>query len=292
MKRKGRIRTKFVLCHQNRNIKEVVFMKMSKVLTGLFVVLFAVASLAMLPAQAQAVDTDNDGFTDQEETDGLLIATGAVIDFPGLSSALPRDQRLDPASPDLFVILVPADTSELPANPVEYVSQSQADGGLGIVIHMIDPAQIGDDRMVISRGDGTFQKAVRVTENVSGSTGPLGAVNYGTPNGLDNAIVYTQRIINHIESVCDGASQCKDSTGKVGQALIDHYIMHTISHEIGHMMQLAPEYNRRFGGYHFKTGSKVVMEQSAKYTNKGGRVTFYISEDYSEPSQAAATLSD
>jgi hypothetical protein len=260
--------------------------------------------LAIFPIQSRAQDTDLDGFTDQQEIDGITFIDGTV--FPGASSGLPRELCMHPGEQDLFVILVPAAPTNLPADPLEFVYKPEAEGGVAITCHMITPAQAGPGRGVTHEVDANgnlildefgnpipIQRAVRVTESLDPDGDVLGIANYGTPNGIDYATVFTERIKNHVNSVCSGANVCIDNaTGLSGTALIDLYIKHTIAHEVGHMIMLAEEYNRRFGGYHYKAGSEVVMEQWVTYTSKqGGRnVTFYISTEYAAPSQVAAAL--
>jgi hypothetical protein len=240
-------------------------------------------------------DEDGDGFTNFQECEGLLPAVGAHITFFGLLNApdlTDRASYLHPLERDLFVILVPEMPSNFPANPLEFVSRPQADGGLGITLHVITPADpeyqevIAYDR-AITYEIGTpltpLQKAVRVTEDLHPEGIILGYANQGTPNGLDEAIIYTEHIKSHVNFVYGDPAL-------VPEGLIDTYIKHTIAHEIGHMTSLAVEYNRRFGGYHYKSGSEVIMEQAVKYTDKGGNITFYISTEYAAPSQQGFRL--
>lgn len=260
-----------------------------KTKVGLVFLTVAALTLGMVPALAMAQDSDSDGFTDLQEIEGIVLHNGDVV--PGLDSQLPREQRLDPTTPDLFVILVSAEdldptvSSNLPANPLEFINKPQAEGGLGIVTHEI-PYAVADPKRYVT----PTQKAVRITEKLDPEGIILGYANQGTPNGLDEAIIYTERIKNHIYSTCADAGTCIDSAGNTGQNLIDTYIKHTIAHEIGHMTRLAVDYNRRFGGYHYKSGSKVIMEQAVVYTDKKGKVTFYISTEYAEPSQEGLLL--
>jgi hypothetical protein len=145
---------------------------------------------------------------------------------------------------------------------------------------VITSAQAGPGREITSA-----QKAVRITENPDNSVGGiLGVSNYGTPNGLDLATIYPLRIINHVTAVYA-------DVGKVPPAgLTDIYIAHTLAHEISHMLALAVDYNKRFGGNHFKTGSGVVMDQSVKYTIKGSKVTFYVGTSYADQSKQGVVL--
>jgi hypothetical protein len=251
---------------------------------------------ALVGAADNGADYDNDGFTDYQECNGITLYNGTP--FPGFSSGELRANRLGPADQDLFVILISATDvglfySNFPSDPLLYVSRSVPEGGLGITTHLIPFSEANPDRFV---SPDSPQKAVRITEDLNADGIVLGVANQGTPNGLDEASIFTERIKNHVQSTCAEADEplsdnCTDSaTGFSGQELIDLYIRHTIAHEIGHMTMLAVEYNRRFGGYHYKAGSEVILEQAVKYTSKKGKVTFYISTQYAEPSQLGVQL--
>jgi hypothetical protein len=242
------------------------------------------AQVAFDCAQASStVDFDADGLFDRQECDGLPLPSG--VRFPScVGSTLPRSACLDPRSRDLFVMLVRAAAgSNLPNDPFVFVKRPQEQGGLGIETHLIPPT---DDRQVTAT-----QKAVRITESLDANGEILGVAQYGTPNGLDLATVFTERIKNFVNGQCAGATSCTSSTGASGPAaIVELYIQHTFAHELGHMLQLALEYNRRFGGYHYKSGSEVVMEQSVVVSSKGGRVTFLISTQYADSDKMEATL--
>ena len=256
-----------------------------KAKVGLGLLLVAALALAIVPSQARAQDSDLDGFTDQEEINGITLFDQTP--FPGFDPGMPRDECLDPATPDLFVILVratdlgesytniPEETDPGYFDPLEFVHKPQADGGLGIVTHEIPYDPANPDRYV---SQDSLQKAVRITESLHPEGNILGYANQGTPNDLDDAIIYTEHIKSHVNSVYGNPAA-------VPAGLIYTYIKHTIAHEIGHMTSLAVDYNRRFGGYHYKSGSEVIMEQAVKYTDKKGIITFYISTEYAVPSQ-------
>ena len=239
-----------------------------KTKVGLALLLVAALALAIVPirAWAQDTDTDGDGFTDDQESTDIRLMDGTLI-------------STDPNTPDLFVILVPASPSNLPANPLEFVSKPPAEGGLGVTTHEITAAQAGPDRTVSLDSP---QKAVRITEDLHPEGIILGYASQGTPNDMDDAIIFTEHIKSYVESVYDPAA--------VPAGLIDTYIRHTIAHEIGHMTRLSVDYNRRFNGYHYKAGSEVIMEQAVKYTDKKGVITFYISTEYAEPSIQGVVL--
>jgi hypothetical protein len=125
----------------------------------------------------------------------------------------------------------------------------------------------------------------------------LGTSNYGTPNGLDLATVYTQRIYNFIQSVCGTGflnnPDCSDSTGVWGQALVDKYVKHTIAHEAGHTMKLTKTFNSAYGGYHYAPSTSeplLIMAQSVTYVRDGSKVTFYIGGGFTSDDQINAKL--
>jgi hypothetical protein len=244
---------------------------------------------AAVGAADSGADYDNDGFTDFQECNGIALFDGTQ--FPGSNnSGADRSLRLGPADKDLFVILVRAANTLIPMDdPLEFVSAPPDQGGLGIITHLITESQ-ADDRTVSPPWP---QKAVRITEDPDPEGIILGYANQGTPNGLDEAIIYTRHIEKHVEEVCaEGYVYCRNSApfADSPDTIIPIYIKHTIAHEIGHMTMLAVDYNRRFGGYHYKAGSEVVLEQAVKYTSKKGKVTFYISTEYAEPSQQGVQL--
>jgi len=226
-------------------------------------------------------DDDNDGFTNSEECNGITLYDGSIFN------------SLNPNTKDLFVIMVKVASTKLRADVdwYEFVSRPLAQGGLGIAIHEITQTQAYSDRRVTASSS---QKAVRITESLNpGSTDiekkTFGNAEPGTPNGLDDATIWTQRVINYINTTCGGdSSNCRDSfTNYTGQALVDLYIKHVVAHEIGHMLgPLAPVYNSNFGGYHYKTGTNVEMDQFVKY--KSG--VFYIGTKFTSGDQTGLDL--
>lgn len=231
-----------------------------------------------------------DGFTDYQKCYGFTMADGTQVfgqaNCPGENAiCLNTDTR------DLFVILVPASPSHFPPNPLQKVSNPVSQDGLGISVHLISSSQANSDRTVTA---GSTQKAVMITESLDTTTpNVLGFSNTGTPNGLDKSTIYTQRIKNFIQTICEtyGTSSCADSTSVFGDALVQKYILHVINHEVGHVLgPLAPLYNASYGGYHYKSGTNVIMDQSVYYTSKKGKVTFYIGADYTASDQNSVKL--
>ena len=98
-------------------------------------------------------DTDCDGFSDASESSGIVTLGSDPQTFPpcvGGEGPAARALCVDPNSPDLFVILARAGPTEIPTNPLEFVSAPVSDGGLGIVTHELTPDQAAGDRQVTS----------------------------------------------------------------------------------------------------------------------------------------------
>ena len=263
----------------------------------LVVLLVAVAVLGTVSTKARAqcsdsFDLDCDGFLNTEEDGGielppgLTLLDGTTTFLPNFDDALPgtpREECVHQDTPDLFVILAPETLIHIPADPLEFVSEPQVNDGLGITVHLLKSS-------VTNRNITSSQKAAKITEDLDPVGNVLGFANQGTPNQIDLAVIYTQRIINHVNSVCAGASQCKDDTGATGDDLHYKYIKHTLAHEFGHLLDLASKYDKKFGGHHYRTGTGVFMDQSVKYTKKGDKVIFYIGTTYTSDDQSKYKL--
>jgi len=236
-------------------------------------------------------DADADGISDYDECTGIYLYDSSPYTGYQNRGSLTRNYYLDPNAQDLFVILVQAADTLIPADPMEFVYRPKASGGLGLATHTITASQADSERYFGYRDPGKTiqiqQKAARVTESLNtDNLVILGVAEYGTPNGFDLATVYTERIRSHIMNVCTSrfdTDKCVDSIGVPGDALVNKYIKHTIAHEIGHMLTLTTQNNARFDGHHYKSGSQVILEQAVSYTDKSGKVTFYLSEKFLDP---------
>jgi len=241
-------------------------------------------------------DCDQDGFTDAEECGGLT-APPAAFAFPSCRTS-PGAACLDPQVPDVFVLFVKASPSNYTAlgisDSAAFAALTQAGGGLPQRLHLLDPATAtllpGQGGRAITARQSAFQ----VREDLSSPTGcPMTASLGFTPGGGvapslnqgQEGIVYTQRIINHVNCVYADAGESSTSAAAI-QAKIE-MIQHTTSHELTHNERLAPDDVTRFGGHHYRTGSGCVMDQAVTYSTRKG-VTFDTSLAYCGPSQAAA----
>jgi hypothetical protein len=252
------------------------------------------ADAVTCPVPAGSTDTDADGFTDQQECNGLLLAPGLTLPA-GLTSipvcppnvaAADRPNCVDPNSKDFFVVIARATPTLIPTNSTQFISDSLSQGGLAITVHEIVEGQVGPDRLVMLGGT---QKYLKVTESLAPATADdnsLGVGNVGTVNSaFAFAIVFTQRIVDYHASVYASKNRQAPAAER------DNYIRHTVAHEISHNLDLCacPD-NPRTGGRHYKTGTVVVMEQSVKVTTSGSTVVFSISTDYPSADQTGAHL--
>ena len=233
-------------------------------------------SVALL-GKARAQDADNDGFTDAQETTGIQLIPGVTlpggISFLGRcgANALATDPCVDPNGPDVFVILVRAAGSRIPANPLAFmVNLSPALG-----IHEISNST---DRLISSV---SAQKAIRITEDRNTNDTIWGrSLFQGTPNTLGGgeATVFTERIKLALDQKYQSVGQAA-----APQTVVDNCVRHTIAHESGHNEAISPTANSRFGGNHYATSDKVVMSQSATITVKGSTVTVICPNTYASP---------
>ncbi|MHC1744623.1 MAG: hypothetical protein AB9873_16550 [Syntrophobacteraceae bacterium] len=256
----------------------------SKTKPGLTLMSLLALLVAFTPMLVHAVDpdTDADGFGDPSE--GTTIST---VDDPAQQDPAFRF-TLVAGKKDLFVILRkavnPASLITNPA-PFEYIPSANV-----LSVHQIPRVNHQTYGRQVYSLTPTTQKAMRFTEDNQKSLDSgivLGVCSYGTPNKYDDATIYTRRIKEWIEQnavgateVCLGGICYSTSSQNWFQPVLDTYIKHTIAHEGGHMMCLTRTNNPSYGGYHYKTGTGTIMDQTAYFTNKSGRVTWYIPTAY------------
>jgi hypothetical protein len=215
-----------------------------------------------------AVDSDNDGLSDDQESQGIALDIPAAYSnyLPCTNASSDRTTCVDKATRDLFVVLVPAAGGYFKnlQNPLQYITQST--GGLPITVHTIILPEGATDASERFVSPSSAQKYVRVKEILSTSYPNLlgESEGVGTPNGFDNTKVYTQNIRNTVFNI----------TGKYD--LADTYIKQTIAHEVGHAIgPLRKDYMANCGGNHYCTSTKApyyIMNQSV--FSKG--TTLYI----------------
>lgn len=251
-------------------------------------------------------DVDGDGFSDALECQGFSMIPPLQVEVIGadgsvvLSNFLPScfgqenpDRRYCASAEqsDLFVIVVAATPSGMPSGPLETATRPISEGGLGINVHLLveDSADPGNRQVSPDSG----QKALRITESLDPDGEILGQSNYGTPNGLDRATIWTTRIANFVAATCRDDASCKTNTGAQGLTEVtDALARWVVEHEMGHSYRLSADYNKRFGGYHLKAGTDSVMAQFISYSTskKTGLTTLFIPQTFDAQSQADALL--
>jgi len=228
------------------------------------------AQVVCPPPPTSTLDSDGDGFSDAEEFCGITLLDGALV-------------SMNPNTKDLFIIVLPATPSRLPADPAEFISKPQAQGGLGIITHLIGPSQVpGPDRLV-----GLTQKAVSVTESSDTNGQVAGECPWGTANDpLALCVVYTKKIEDFVTSVYASVGQAAPAD------VIVKYKKHTFAHEASHSMRVTKQtYDRCTGGtHHYKSGTNTIMDCQVIYTVKGGVITWTIGNAYTGTDAADTTL--
>lgn len=247
-------------------------------------------------------DSDGDGFTDFQECTGITLAGGALVGscITADGQQPERSTCLHPDTKDLFVIYATAGTGSLlrggdqrteirePFKPFSAYGVTFAGlSALGVTIHQVETTDVGADRTVTDLPTEvpnpllSPQKAVRITEDLDTTGSTLGYCQYGTPNGLGSCAIYTQRILNFINSSCAGLQivLADGRTPSDAYSAFRAYAAHTILHEAGHTLGgLTASYNSRYGGYHYSAGT--IMEQYVVVTAKSGKCKFAVSPNW------------
>ena len=251
-------------------------------------------------------DCDQDGFTDDEECNGLKLDSTAggtaSITFQGWKNHPGTDVTtfLDPAYRDLFVIANKKATgSRWPDGALKDLL-SVYSTNLRAVIHEIPATGTGaiptaSDRKVKTKPSLQAQNALRLTESLDASA-DFGSGNWGTPNGNDNATIWTKAIDDYIEGLCVAGKTCKASVGGTTTTGITNvklaYKKWVLSHEVGHMSKLTSGYDASTGGHHYGSSQRkaTLMEQSIYVDNAASAVTFYIPTGIGSTDLADSTL--
>ena len=170
-------------------------------------------------------------------------------------------------------------------------------------------------RGVANPGGTLIQKGLRITECVDPGTGPLGTAGLGTTNGPDNAVLYTQRIVTHINAlILNGGSRTPrvftllngswveqinpSGGGANADYVISQVVKYVAAHELTHSTRLTPteEGDRRTSyGYHHAPGTGSVMDQTIVQKmdkNTAGFNSFYIPSVYNGADQSSYKITD
>lgn len=251
-------------------------------------------------------DFDGDGLNDYLECTGVNYLDGTRIESCVDNNALDpqtarercfvpelRKDMVDPETKDIFVRLLPSEpydgrTSYIvnadgsyKFDPLIFVKNSIANGGLGLTVHLIEPPQADIDRN-FTPDQGCYTKAVKVTEKLAYNT-VNGVTTFGTPLDPDDTTIYTRSIVDLVEGEANSSG-----LGPIEPSIVwTEYIRHTFAHEIGHTLtEYEPE--SRKDGNHLPGGSEFVMERfvAYKYSKKDEYTTFYTGRVFSPDAQA------
>ena len=158
-----------------------------------------------------------------------------------------------------------------------------------------------------------MQKGLRLTECVDTSlSSPFGVAGLGSPNGPDNALIYTARIQNYINNMITGGNKpvrylafqngswallytgANPATQDDRNKIISKAIQFYISMEMGHSVSLTPSLegtNRTSYGYHHAPGTGSNLDQTiTTKLDKSGFNNFYIPLFYNSGDQASFQL--
>jgi hypothetical protein len=166
----------------------------------------------------------------------------------------------------------------------------------------------------------TVQKGLRVLECLDETvTSPLGAAGVGSPNGPDNAVIYTKRIVNYINNMINaGAGRAVKlityqyvngvltpvtqytgagaPTDADRDRIISAAIMYYVAMEVAHSTRLTPTIEgttKTSYGYHHAPGSGSNVDQAiiTKVDKSGtGFNSFYIPSVYTSGDQGSFKL--
>ncbi len=203
------------------------------------------------------LDTDCDGLSDSLESNGFLMADGSR--FPECDPNGPHVDCVDPNERDFFLAVEPLTGNSLfPTNLNELsvlANQLVQDGSGGLQgrTHVIDISKIDGDRQISP--EFSHQKAALIKESDQ-ILEPFGKSDATGLNGFGVGIVYTHRIQ---QFVLDEYNNNDITIPSTVEDIIAEFILHTTSHEYGHLLGLTAEYNARFGGQHYSVRAGVVM---------------------------------
>ena len=165
----------------------------------------------------------------------------------------------------------------------------------------------GDRAINKNRVYGSQQKGLRATECLDASaTTPFGTGRWGSPNGRDEAVIYTQRMVNYVNSIGSSTDSIYYSTFKNGKwqdpktdlttslgagaaarnLIISKTIQYVIAMEIAHTLHLTSSITLPTFP-HTTTGSGSILDAAMRAVTSGTPtgVKFYIPSAFVGSSQ-------
>jgi hypothetical protein len=272
------------------------------------------------PSNAQVVpDADGDGLGDDLERIGFPVKSDesgnvafdlwdAVSGQWETTASIPGSDNcgnpdgigcLSAAKPDLFVIWRAASPSNIDLASCDLFAlgtKPTAAGGLGFNIWVLRENNdfVSQDRIFAGQGL-SEQKAVVLVEDIADNVTVTGFSQYATINveGKGQATIYSQTIVNNIEAaaVIDGNVQSSSGVGYCpdtpygDNCLQCLHFQNTAIHEILHVMDTLDNTLKRVYSHHLTRG-EYIMKPAIVFTEKKGKVTYYIPEEASSTTQA------
>lgn len=239
-----------------------------------------IVGLMAWPGAAMAADADLDGIDDSVESGAGIMFNGT--NYPPCVPGLARNTCLSPTSQDIFIYLVRSTSGFLATNVpaldnaaflFQFITEPRQTTGTGKInglevgVHVAFVTAVPADRVVA----GTPQSAVLMIADDTANSSIFGKADVGTPSATGNATVYPLTIKNYVNNLKGGDNP----------TVWMPYIQNVFSHELSHVVALFATYNSRYGGYHTKTGTGVVMDEQIVYNSN--KKTFAIPTDYASP---------
>jgi hypothetical protein len=264
-------------------------------------------------------------------TPSLLGAGVGVLAFPNDGSGLFDNlASLVPASQVHLLGYAPGQANTTTTEWVDRFDNFSQQGGFQYrdpITQALTPVAPVDDRRInknavfpqgiANTSLGAIHKGLRVTECLDAppSATLLGSTGIGTPDGPDNSLVYTQRIVNYINTLIQNGGTTralkvftfqggswveKKNVGANGQIVptdanfvISQAMKFYAAHELTHSLQLTPtvEGTRTTSyGYHHAPGTGSVIDQTiVQKIDKSttGFNSFYIPSVYNGGDQSS-----
>lgn len=270
----------------------------------LMIVLVVGVSLSLLSNQANAYtcpgldtaticdnplatcDSDQDGYTDTEECVGITLNGVSYL--------------MDPTQKDLFLIVVDANDTDnddcngqdslFPDDILYPSTDPPASLRLGLNVHVISNSMAGPGQSITAS-----QNAVKMTENCSTADPDVaGEAIPGIPSRSPlSGSVFTYVIKNKIESACQPGFTCTDENGSLTSAeeMTLKHIINTFNHELGHMMGLSVNIDRKVGN-HWPVGTGNELDQfvDCSSNTRKGTAECEISDIHGVPDIAGVRL--
>ena len=156
-----------------------------------------------------------------------------------------------------------------------------------------------------------IHRGLRLTECLDPGTAPQGSTGLGSPDGEDNSIVYTERIVSFFDGMIAASTKPlklfvfqngawvektkPDGTPVDRNYLISQAIKFYVAHELAHGTRLTPTVegtNKTTYGYHHAPGTGSVMDQQIVQKIDSKSNAFYIPAVYNNADQGNYKVRD